>query len=94
MSPKEVAYAFFQAWADEDWEELLKFWPHSGVSEELKQHMGGLKITSIGEPFKSGLYPGWFVPYEIKFKNGGIKKMNLAVRNDNAAKRYIIDGGF
>ncbi len=94
MTPKEVAYAFFQACADEDWDEVLKFKGWSEVPQLIKDHMGGLEIISIGEPFKSGLYPGWFVPYEIKFRDGYVKKMNLAVRNDNRAKRYIVDGGF
>jgi hypothetical protein len=93
MTPKQVAQSFFQACADENWDEVLKFWPQSAVSQDLKDYLGGLKVISIGEPFKSGLYPGWFVPYEIKFKNGRVKKMNLAVRNDNPAKQYIVDGG-
>jgi hypothetical protein len=93
MTPKEVTQAFFQACADENWDEVLKFWPMSAVSQEIKNYLGGLEIISIGEPFKSGLYPGWFVPYEIKFRDGNIKKMNLAIRNDNPAKRYRFDGG-
>ena len=94
MGPKEVAYAFFQACADEDWDEFLKFYPSSEAPPTIKDYLGGLEIISIGEPFKSGLYAGLFVPYEIKFRDGRIKKMNLAVRNDNPAKRYVVDGGF
>lgn len=93
MTPKEVATAFFQACAKEDWDEFLKFWPATAVSERMKSLLGGLEIISIGEPFKSGGYGGWFVPYEVKFKNGEIKKMNLALRNDNPAKRFVFDGG-
>lgn len=93
MGPKETAQAFFQACADENWDEFLKFWSASDVDEQIKEYLGGLEIISIGEPFKSGLYPGWFVPYEIKLRNGRVKKMNLAVRNDNPAKRYVVDGG-
>jgi hypothetical protein len=93
MTPKETAEAFFRACAEENWDEFLKFWSTSRVDERLKGHFGGLEIISIGEPFKSGLYPGWFVPYEIKFKDGSTKKMNLAVRNDNPAKRWVVDGG-
>ena len=51
-------------------------------------------IVEIGEPFRSGSYPGWFVPYEIKLWTGETRKFNLAVRNDNPARRYIVDGGF
>jgi outer membrane lipoprotein-sorting protein len=93
MGPKEMAEAFFQACADENWDEFLKFWSASAVDQRIKDYLGGIEIISIGEPFKSGRYAGWFVPYEIKFKNGQTKKMNLAVRNDNPANRYVVDGG-
>jgi hypothetical protein len=93
MEPKEVAQAFFQACADENWDEILKFEPYSEVPQWLKDKYGGLEIISIGEPFKSGGYSGWFIPYEIKLRSGDIKKHNLAIRNDNPAQRYIVDGG-
>jgi hypothetical protein len=96
MTPKEVATVFFQACADEDWEEALKFWGASRIDDRIKDYLGGLEIISIGEPFQSGGYArglGWFVPYEIKLKSGDIKKHNLAIRNDNKAKRYNVDGG-
>jgi hypothetical protein len=95
MTPKEAAEAFFQACAEEDWEEVLKFWTTSRIDDNLKDYLGGLEIISLGEPFKSEGYSrlGWFVPYEIKFKSGHIKKMNLAVRKDNPAKRFVVDGG-
>jgi outer membrane lipoprotein-sorting protein len=93
MGPKEVAEVFFKACSEENWDEFLKFWPMSVVDEGLKRHLGGLEVISLGEPFKSGKYPGWFIPYEIRLKNGTIRKHNLAVRNDNPARRYIFDGG-
>lgn len=93
LTPKEVAETFFQACADENWEEVLKFWGASRIDNRLKDYLGGIEIVSIGEPFQSGRYPGWFVPYEIKLRSGHIKKHNLAVRNDNKAKRYQVDGG-
>jgi hypothetical protein len=93
MEPKEVAQAFFQACADENWDEFLKFWMTSEVDQRIKDYLGGLQIISIGETFKSGRYSGWFIPYEIKLKSGHIKKHNLAIRNDNPAHRYIVDGG-
>jgi len=30
----------------------------------------------------------------IKLKSGRIKKFNLAMRYDNPAKRYVVDGGY
>lgn len=47
----------------------------------------------LGEPFKEKTYYGWYIPYEVKFKNGGAKKWNLAMRNDNEGKHYVEDGG-
>jgi hypothetical protein len=93
MTPKEAAQAFFTACAEENWDEFLKFSTDSRVSEGTKQYLGGIEIVSLGEPSKSGGYGGWFVPYEIKLKDGSLKKHNLALRNDNPAKRWIVDGG-
>jgi hypothetical protein len=42
----------------------------------------------------NGLYPGKFVPYEIKLKSGETRKARLAVRNDNPEKIWEIDGGY
>lgn len=96
MSPKEAVEGFFQACADENWEEVLKYWGSSQIDDRIKAYLGGLEIISLGEPFQSGRYArglGWFVPYEIRFKSGEVKKMNLAIRKDNPAKRFIVDGG-
>ena len=93
LSPEETARAFFQACHDQDWNEVQKFFPISEVPQRMKDFLGGLEIISVGEPFRSGQYPGWFVPYEVKIQAGHVLKHNLAVRNDNAARRYMVDGG-
>jgi outer membrane lipoprotein-sorting protein len=89
MSPKEAAQAFFEACAKEDWNECLKFEAKSSVDERTKKYLGGLEIINIGEPFKSGGYGGWFVPYEIKFKPNEI---NIRLSNANSAGRFVITG--
>ena len=93
MTPKEAALAFFTACAEENWQEYLKFSPASRVTERTKQYLGGIEIISLGEPFQSEGYGGWFIPYEFKLKSGKIKKHNLAIRNDNPTKRWMVDGG-
>ena len=65
----------------------------SPVNQRLKDYLGGLEIVSLGKPFTSQAYPGQFVPYEIKLKDGTVKKHNLAVRKDNPAGRWQVDGG-
>lgn len=89
MTPKQATEAFFKACADKNWDEVLKFWSASRIDERLKEYLGGLEIISIGEPFKSGLYAGWLVPYEIKLQP---TEINVRLSNANAAGRYVIMG--
>ena len=92
MTPRQAARAFFEACAKEDWDEARKFHTRS-IDDRLKNYLGGLEILQIGEPFQSGAYPGWFVPYQIKLKSGGyVKKHNLALKRSQA-KRFFVDGG-
>jgi hypothetical protein len=93
MTPKEAATMFFTACAEENWDEYLKFKSQSHVGQRTKDYLGGIEVISIGEPFQSGGYGGWFIPYEIKRKNGYVKKHNLALRNDNPSNRWQFDGG-
>ena len=91
MTPKQTAEAFFKACAEENWDEYLKFNTSSRVDERIEGIYGGLEIISIGEPFKSGLYGGWFVPYEVKLRP---KEVNVRLSNANSAKRFVITGWF
>jgi len=93
----EAAKMWWKALSENDWATVYKLDPsieHSSNLEAIKKEFGGLQINSIGKPFKSGLYAGEYVPYEVKLKSGEIKKYNLAIRNDNPAKAWVIDGGY
>ncbi len=92
QSPKEAAAMFFNALSRQDADALLAVYPGSAVPPWAKQ-LAGLQLVSLGEPFQSGKYGGWFVPYEY-ILNGKTKKWNLAVRNDNPAHRWFVDGGY
>ncbi|MGD0613807.1 MAG: hypothetical protein ABSA69_00005, partial [Verrucomicrobiota bacterium] len=94
MTAEQAARAFFEACARKDWDEAGKFM--SPLTPRLKDYLGGLEIVSLGESFTSKAYPGRFVPYEIKLKGAlwsQTKKWNLAVRKDNPAGRWQVDGG-
>jgi outer membrane lipoprotein-sorting protein len=91
MTAEQAARAFFEACGREDWTEAGKF--DSPITDRLKEYLGGVEIVSLGQAFTSKSYVGRFVPYEIKLKNGGVKKHNLAVRKDNPAGRWQVDGG-
>jgi hypothetical protein len=90
-TPREAALAFFEGAASQDWRKVAGV---TQVNDRLKQDYGGIQVVSVGEAFQSGMYRGWFVPYEIRYPGGRTKKHNLAVRNDNPRKRFILDGGY
>ncbi|PKP22907.1 MAG: hypothetical protein CVU05_01810 [Bacteroidetes bacterium HGW-Bacteroidetes-21] len=98
MKSEEVAKLFFESLSKLDYNTLNKIAPEITSmlkkDNDFQKEVKNLVIINIDKSFKSGLYPGEFVPYEIKFKNGEIKKMNLAIRNDNKEKSWMVDGGF
>jgi outer membrane lipoprotein-sorting protein len=96
--PKEVAERFFKALIANDWAAVEQISPMTGTfmaqTPEAAEWAKGLTIVELGEPFQSGAYPGWFVPYELRDSEGRIKKHNLAVRNDYPNCLWQVDGGF
>ena len=93
LTPAEAAQAFFEACVKEDWDEAQKFWFMAVMAKKDRERLGGLQIVKLGEPFQSKGWHGWYIPYEIKLKDGTVKKGDLAMRNDTPANRYIVDGG-
>ena len=93
MQPDDVAREFFEALSKSDWQGVSLFTGSIFDSPKLRKMFGGLKINSIGKPFQSGVYCGWFVPYEIRLECGEVRKHNLAVRNDNPEHQWKWDGG-
>ena len=90
---KEVVRKLFQACSEEDWDEFSTLWPGLTLNERQKTMLGGLEIIHIGEPSKTDDSATWYVPYQIKFKLGGVRKRNLRVRYDETTKRFIARGG-
>jgi len=94
---EEAAKMWWNVLSESDWATAYKLDPsfeHSSNLEAMKLEYGGLQIISIGSSFKSGRYAGVYVPYEVKLKSGEVQKYNLALRNDNPQKAWIVDGGY
>lgn len=92
VTSKEAAKLIFTALANKNIKpikEALTYYDEKTIKEYY-----GLELLEIGDSFKSGLYAGEFVPYKIKFANGKTYKGNLALRNDNQNKIWVVDGGF
>ncbi|MGZ5517827.1 MAG: RNA polymerase sigma factor, partial [Limisphaerales bacterium] len=98
--PEQAAKAFLEACGRQDWTEVAQFWtPRSRypLGDSFKENCGGLQVVSLGKPFwgwlVAGKYGGVFVPYELRFKDGAVRKSQLAIRCDNPEKRWYFDGG-
>ena len=94
MTAEQAARTFFEACERSDWTEAAKFFHYLPFNDQVKQHVGGLKIVSLGESYTSAGYPGRFVPYELKMTDGTTKKHNLALKKDAKTGRWFVDGGF
>ena len=94
MTSEQAARALFEACGRQDWTEAAKFFDPLTASEQ--QDLGGLQVLSIGTHFSSAvslLNGAQFVPYEIKLKNGEVKKFNLSLKRDRQTGRWYVDGG-
>lgn len=59
----------------------------------LKSRYEGSQLVQVEKPFRSGTYAGVFVPCRIRLQDGRIVQLRLALRNDNPARAWVIDGG-
>lgn len=94
MTSEQAARALLEACGREDWTEAAKFFDPLTASE--KQDLGGLQVVSIGTHFTSAISlisGAQFVPYEIKLKNGAVKKFNLSLKRNGQTQRWFVDGG-
>jgi len=99
LSAAEAVKAYFDAQANLDWVEMRKFTSESDV-EQTKSQVAeatkqGLDIHKLMPVFQTGdavwsdRESAWFVKCQML----GIKNFNLALRKDNAAGRWQVDGG-
>ena len=63
------------------------------VRDVVKHKYEGLQIVKIEKATKSGLYPGRFVKCKVILADGTEETLNIALRNDNSAKVWLLDGG-
>jgi hypothetical protein len=99
LTPTEVVQSYFDAQSKLDWVEMHKFTSESDVKETKnqveaaeKQGMDVHKLMPVmeaGEATWSAEQSAWFV----KCHAVQVKKWNIAVRKDNPAGRWQVDGG-
>lgn len=92
VTAEEAARRIFEGMSKGDFDGIapaLKFYDIG----KLRKDYGGMRLVALGKVFRSGKYPGMFVPYEIILPNGQKKRHNMALRNDNPNKAWLLDGG-
>jgi hypothetical protein len=91
LGPREVARRLFEAAERGDRDELELFCPSPMMVDWLLEQRP-IEILFLGDPFRSESGPQVFVPYRVRFGDH-VKEFNLALRNDNAQRRWVYDGG-
>ena len=99
LTPTEAAQAYFDAQSKLDWAEMRKFTSESDVKEtkgqvEMAEKQGMdihklMPVMEAGEATWSPEQSAWFV----KCRMLQTKKWNMAIRKDNPAGRWQVDGG-
>jgi hypothetical protein len=99
LSPTETVQAYFDAQAKFDWVEMRKFTSQFDVDETKGQvetaQKSGMDVSKLMPVFKAGeaVWSPEQSAYFVKCQVSSVKKHNIAVRKDNAAGRWQVDGG-
>jgi hypothetical protein len=99
MAPVELLKASYAAFTKFDWAELEKSVPIEYIEKTKKEFADAekqginprnfLPVVEVGEATWSAEHSAYFV----KCKMTNLKKWNLAIRKDNPAGRWQVDGG-
>lgn len=93
IGPREAAERLFKAAMAGDRDTLEYLVPSPRMVDWLLDEVHRpSEIVFIGEPFRTGDYPGVYVPYSVRVGRQ-MKSHQLALRNDNEQRRWVYDGG-
>jgi hypothetical protein len=100
LSPAEAVQAYCAAQAKMDWAEMKKFAPAYDVDNDKRQveeaNRAGIDPRSLMPVIEVG-EASWSADqsaFLVKCRISETKKWNLALRNDNPAGRWQVDGGW
>jgi hypothetical protein len=91
LGPADVARGLFEAAQRKD-QHFLETYVTSPAAVDWAMQAPPFEILYIGEPFRTGRYVGVYVPYKIRV-DGEIREWQVALRNDNPERRWVLDGG-
>ncbi|HEG44500.1 MAG TPA: hypothetical protein ENH94_10680 [Phycisphaerales bacterium] len=92
---KEISLDIFQALANEEMEKFFDFLPHEIFKPQIKhyEHLSGLEVVDVKEPYQEDGSSKWVVPYEVKLRDDNFREGSLYIAYYTKSKRYIITGG-
>lgn len=102
MLPEEAVKAYYNALSSLNWDEMRKFMPGDDIDKMKREcdaaEKYGIKKIDLQKqlPTVEVIKSFWSAEqsaYFVTCRESRIKKFNLAIRNDNPAKRWVIDGG-
>ena len=82
----------FATWDSAILDEALSAYGARG-HQLLRNRYAGATVVECSAPVRSGNYPGLFIPCRLRMADGTTEKLHLALRNDNAQQRWVVDGG-
>jgi hypothetical protein len=99
VSSEEAARIFFYSISARDARQLGRLLPVEALSggnvlNSIIKAYAGTRLEKLGPSFRSGLYPGDFVPYVLRLPSGDTASGNLALRRDNTSHVWNVDGGY
>jgi len=99
ISSVEATRMFFDAISNHDEKLLGRLLPVEALSgghalQAILKAYAGIRMVKMGKAFRSGLYPGDYVPYVLKLPSGDTAGGNLALRRDNSSHVWNVDGGY
>jgi hypothetical protein len=98
----QAARNFLEAFQNSDWETVASYWPpdapegkrfNDTFKSEDKALVAGLQIVSLGQPYQEKPNSWVLVPYEVRWRNGGVQTNTLRMGVDPHGRWYW-EGGF
>lgn len=92
MQAARLILAAFTTWDTSILDEALRSYG-AHARELLQSRYAGATVERLSKPVRSGKYPGWFIPCTLRMGDGSRERIRLALRNDNSAGSWVVDGG-
>lgn len=92
MQAARLILTAFTTWDTSILDEALRSYG-AHARELLQSRYAGATVEHLSKPVRSGKYPGWFIPCTLRMGDGSRERIRLALRNDNSAGSWVVDGG-